>query len=841
MAKSIGVFDDALPLELKNKGVADFSSPKIRVHSSIYANVSPYIIKLDSERKIEARQEQTDALKIRELANQLAQSCCDDVVLIETPIENWTVSLHIDALKAQLRENEHVISPCKATSKLEIEREEYSIAQINVQSPDIFTVIAEEPTIEPYKDRYEDIAIDVKPSASWISHLHILLPKQARHRAMAAFLILSFIIVMPLHAMQSLSGATSQKIEIEYVGEQALQQIQSATDSMKSQDFETASIDFDRATESFQNAQESMDSMKLVVASLVNIIPQTNSTYETVQNLVSVGASLSNAASQMSKAASEISNSNSLSLTTKLGLLRTYITNVLPKIQNANKALKNIDSSYIPADYVDKINILKNTIPTLEVAMEEFLNYSQTLESILGNNQKMRYLLVFQNNTELRATGGFIGSFAQVDVLNGEIVNIDIPGGGSYDIQGQLTEFVAPPQPLTLINDRWEFHDANWLPDFPSSANKLISFYENAGGPTVDGVIAINATLMPKLLNITGPIDMKEYGREINSENFLFETQKIVEFEYAQYQGDSQNGQDAPKQFIGDLAPKILERLEESDSQTLLKVIDLMSSSLEQKDVLIFMQNNDLQADIEKLDWSGALKNTQGDYLMVVNSNLGGGKTDTVIKQDVSIDVEVQEDGSIINTVIITKEHKGMSSALFEGVNNVDYLRLYVPMGSELIQASGFEIPDNGLFKQSEVALSSDEDLLLWTSDFTKDSISQTDIWNEQGKTVFGNWMQTKPGETEVVTFTYKLPWKFNQFNDSLFQIAKSYIGLKNLNEYSILVQKQPGVETRSTTLRLTNAVNQKVLWTSQDDLFSTGATFNNDFDRMFATVLEQF
>jgi hypothetical protein len=131
--------------------------------------------------------------------------------------------------------------------------------------------------------------------------------------------------------------------------------------------------------------------------------------------------------------------------------------------------------------------------------------------------------------------------------------------------------------------------------------------------------------------------------------------------------------------------------------------------------------------------------------------------------------------------------------------------------------------------------------MLLLTDSFTKDEISETDIWNEQGKTVFGNWIQTKPGETETVSFTYRLPWKFSQNDDSIIQKAKSYLGLINLNQYSILVQKQPGVETRSTTIHLTNASNQKVIWQSQDGLFSSGVSFSNENDKMLSAVFEQF
>ena len=189
---------------------------------------------------------------------------------------------------------------------------------------------------------------------------------------------------------------------------------------------------------------------------------------------------------------------------------------------------------------------------------------------------------------------------------------------------------------------------------------------------------------------------------------------------------------------------------------------------------MIFMTDNELQSDIETLGWSGSLKQTDGDYLMVVNTNLGGGKTDTVIKQDIEVDVEIAENGSITNTVTITKEHMGLSSALFEGANNVDYIRLYVPQGSELLSASGFEIPDSDLFKTSDIELEADEDMLLWTSDFALDLNSGTDIWTEQGKTVFGNWIQTKPGEIETITFTYQLPFTFEQTSETILEMAKA-------------------------------------------------------------------
>ena len=849
-----GLYDDALPISLKFKGINDNLRPGIRLHKNSQGSISPYIVRLEHQANQISVASQSHEEKIKELAKQLALSLEDETPVLKAPKESIFLSLTTKDLADQFSEPEHIIGKIKLSERFIANTyQPTAMAQIDVETPDVLSIadfkdIAEEPAqpvlnieIQDTKDHESHKVISSETIIERFSRIHLLLPTQARHRAIAGFLLLSFILVMPLHAMQGIVQTASQKDDITQISQKALGEIENATTSAQNQKFAAASLDFQRASQSFQDAQATLENMNITAAALVNIIPQTDRTFETVQGLVQAGTSLSNAGAQISTAIEELSNADSFELVTKLGLLPTYIKAALPQVKEANLALEKVDISLVPAQYAEKINLLLSTTPSLEASMSEFLTFSDTLQTLLGGQQKMRYLLAFQNNTELRATGGFIGSFAQIDMVDGKIVDISIPEGGTYDLQGQLTEFVAPPQPLSLLNSRWELHDANWLPDFPSSAQKLMWFYEKAGGPTVDGVIAVNATLMPKLLEITGPIDMPEYGRTITSENFLFETQKIVEYEYTAYQDSSEREQDAPKQFIGDLAPKLLEILSTAEPEMLLQVVDLASNSLLQKDVLIYMQDNKLQSDIKALGWSGSLLQTDGDYLMVVDSNLGGGKTDSVIKQDIDVDVEIQADGSIINTVTITKEHTGLANALFEGINNVDYLRLYVPKGSELLQASGFEIPDESLFKIANAPLATDKDLLLWTSNFTQDPISGTDIWNEQGKTVFGNWMQTKPGETEIVTFTYRLPWKYEQETGSLLNKAKSYLGFKNLDSYSMLVQKQPGVETRNTTVQLTNATNQRVLWTSKSDLFSTGSSFDNTQDISLSALFEQF
>lgn len=810
-----------MPSDKNNK------KPQIRIHHD-EGPVSPYIIHLSRE---DAEQEELNRPShLQALAASLSVDADDFDVE-----EQDDLSLDFSEIVDQLRESDF-----QQDEIPEIDTKASSVTATRSQAPvegsafvgaselerEIIDPAHRAPSLLETDEEEEEI---VRESLFSRLRFTFTFPSIAgpRTRAVAAFVALSFALVLPLHAIQQVNATKITQAEITDAGRNAIDNFLRGTQALESDRFDVAGIDFERATEDFRQAEESLGEIDAAVATLVSVIPQTDKTYESVRGLITSGKELSLAASNLTEAADELASRESLSATTKLTLLNSYVDNALPHIQEATTALEKVSPDAVPAEYQTAVTDLQERVPSLQTSMEEFSEFSETLVTIMGGERKMRYLVVFQNNTELRPTGGFPGSFAEMDVENGEIININIPEGGTYDVQGQLTKFVEAPQPLSLINPRWEFHDSAWFPDFPTSAKKMLWFYENAGGPTVDGVLAINATMMPKLLEITGPIEMPEYGRTIDAENFLFETQKIVEYEYDQYSDpESAREEEAPKQFIGDLAPKVLERLTDADMATTLTMLNLLGEGLDEKDVLLYFENNALQSKIESLGWSGELKQTTGDYLMVVNTNLGGGKTDTIIDQNVDIFSQVQEDGSIINTVTITKKHRGLKTALFEGLNNVDYIRLYVPKGSELISADGFEIPPAELFDTSEVPLAQDEDLLLIESNRHVHTASQTDIWDESGKTVFGNWIQTKPGETETVTFTYRLPITLaaSVREHSFLDIAKSRLGFKDLETHTLLIQKQPGVLNRETNATIEFPDGKTVLWSSH-----TGTTPTND------------
>jgi len=657
---------------------------------------------------------------------------------------------------------------------------------------------------------------------NWLGHL-----PHGWQRAIGVFILISFGFVLPLHAMNMVGDLRDAKSNIEQAGDNALSSLKAGANAAAEQNASGAAANFSAATQSFSEANQALNEL----GAGISLILSATNTGSAAQNLTKAGKELSLAGERLAEGFIISTKELEPTPTSRLALIREYVLSALPHMRSASELMLKVDPTAIPNNNQETLKIVQEQLPQLVANLEEFERFSEMGLEILGDRGRKRYLLVFQNNTELRATGGFMGSFAEIDVENGKITRMNVPGGGTYDLQGQLNKFYVAPEPLRLLKARWEFQDANWSPDFPSSARQILSFYNSAGGPTVDGVLAVNASYVAELLELIGPVEMNDYGRTIDSANFLLETQKIVELEY-------DTKENKPKAFIGDLLAKLLERASDGDIDLFLAMLDKANLGLIERNVQLYFSDEELERRIIDLGWGGKLKWTDSDYLMIIDSNLGGGKTDGVIQENTHIKVKIDDDGTVTNTVTFKRTHFGITSALFSGVNNVDYLRLYVPKGSKLISASGFNIPDDSLFENPEPDWIIHNDLLHSMETEQTDLESQTKIWEESGKTVFGNWVQTKPGTTSQISFTYRLPFKLKTSDTelNLFHKLKTLFGSPQTDSYSLLIQKQSGVTDRTTTVNIDLPENLKNIWSSHS-LEKT--SFDNRQDNFIATLLE--
>ncbi|MFH1838393.1 MAG: DUF4012 domain-containing protein [Candidatus Kuenenbacteria bacterium] len=506
----------------------------------------------------------------------------------------------------------------------------------------------------------------------------------------------------------------------------------------------------------------------------------------------------------------------------------------LPKIQIANYYLTQVKFETIPEQNKNEFNQIKIYLSKLENNIQELLDYSKVLLQILGSTKKQCYLMVFQNDDKIRPTGGFIENFILIEIDKGIIKKIETQNITS--LQKNSKNSIQSPYPLNLINPTWQIQDTNWFFDFPTSAQKILQFYQKTGeSKKIDGVISLNASLIPKILKFTGPIEMSEYSTIINKENFLtikkeFANLKINEEKNTQIDKNFDtalfdNQENITQNFIVDFIPKLLNKIlsPQNSSEQSLKILEILDEALSKKDIMLYFNNPYLQKNILKNNWAGEIKSiNNGDYLAIVNTNING-ESDENIKQLVDLQTQILDDGTIINTVKITRVSFVDKENEFVNSKNLNYIKIYTPKGSTLLEIKGFKKNPIPSFKTSFEENLMDEDLLKIQKQTLIDEATNTKISQEFNKTVFGNWIEVDSEKSSTITFKYKLPFKLENLKSQeitrgIFQkfykkIARKFDLINETLSYQLLIQKQSGNKDETWKYSINLPTNWRLVW----------------------------
>lgn len=658
-----------------------------------------------------------------------------------------------------------------------------------------------------------------------------------KNRLANLFLFLCFvsILILPMKGLIYAQNLLDAKTKIIDHAAEAAQYLQKVKNSAAEEDIESIKNQLSKAKLEFILARKEADEINLFTKTLIKIIPRIGDSFRSGENILIMGECLAKAGQYFAEIADILQKNIAVAQSPldKLELIKNNLALSLAQLQKSVRAEEKIKLENIPPEFQEDISAIKKYLPKITGKTEKLIHYLEVFQKILGRNELKRYLFIFQNNNEARATGGFAGSYALIDLQNGKIKNLEIPTGGSYDLEGGEKKNIIAPEPLRLINAHWHFWDANWFFDFPTSAEKLIEFYNNSGGPTVDGVVAINAELMQEIIGIIGPIDVPGFEISLTGENFI---------ELLQEEGYQNKFKKEPKKLLSMAGPEIIKRIINQPDKNILSIIN---NGLMQKELQFYFSSYDLQREIMDLGWDGRILNTDKDYLAVVHTNLGGGKTDKVIKNEIWHNAEIAENGEVIDTLIITRFHQGQKGDLLTGIANNDYLRVYVPFGSKLITAYGFSEMPSEAFKTPLERYEKDELITEIEKQTEIDQLSGTKIFTESGKTVFGNWIHLEPGESKSVYLKYSLPFviyqnKPNKREQTILDQVNFAMNPKTqpqlvefgdyLNYYSLLIQKQSGIHNTNFTSRVKSLFENKALWNYPDDWKGDNNAYERDF-----------
>lgn len=413
-------------------------------------------------------------------------------------------------------------------------------------------------------------------------------------------------------------------------------------------------------------------------------------------------------------------------------------------------SLGQVKPSEVPGGIRDRFTGWQRLLVGLVGSGDTLDNLTNTLIALLAPEQAREYLVVFQNNDELRPTGGFPGTFLLVKFEQGTFKILDAPGNGPYALSDEIAKKNLPPQPILSIVSFWTFHDANWYLDVPTSARTMLDFYAQDRGFTPDGIIFMTPGVMEDLLRITGPVRPDKYQVDITAENFVAATEQQVQFGYDKALNN-------PKQFLIDLVPTMLTKLSQVSGPDALRAIALTLKRANQGDILMYSGQDDMQTTIANLGWDGALLPVNNDYLAVVDTNLGGEKTDRKLDEQVRTVVTL-DNGLLRHEVTIKRTNNGIAGDKLSGHPNRSFVRVYASPEAQFIGVSGATVPDENFFMEPAVTAKISADLVKNEGQTLYDQINGIRITNESGRKVFGAWSVVDPGQTQILTFTYTTP-----------------------------------------------------------------------------------
>ena len=426
------------------------------------------------------------------------------------------------------------------------------------------------------------------------------------------------------------------------------------------------------------------------------------------------------------------------------------------------------------------------------------------LADLAGFWSPRTYLILAQNEDELRPTGGFISGLAVVTLSRGRVTDFRLGDSSSVDDLRQV--YPSPPDPLLryMGSQMWLLRDANWSPDFPASARQAATLYELGQGGHVDGVVAFDEAALQSVLAVLGPVAVPGLPEPVSDANFL--TQLRAAWSAASGTADAAAWRTQRKDFMGPLARALLARLKlVRDPGTVLALLAAARAALDQHRVLLYLPGSPLAGLLARAGWDGAVNPGTQDYLRVVDANVGFNKVNAAVEESLTYHVDLTNPAqpAAILTVTYTNTVTTPRTCVHFGVANHstqyadylqdcywDYWRVLLPAGVGDVSAPPNAVPAS--------------ELLSGQADFNPAQITA----GVAGATEVAGLFVLPTGQGHATQLAYPLP-------------ASVLVRRSGSAVYRLSVQKQPGTQA----LPLEVMVVFPAAWTLQSSSEPTAAS----------------
>jgi len=318
------------------------------------------------------------------------------------------------------------------------------------------------------------------------------------------------------------------------------------------------------------------------------------------------------------------------------------------------------------------------------------------------------YLVVLQDNSEIRGTGGLISVVGVLTIHNGHITHVQYYYSHTSEELRTFVPLDGPESFMTFFNvDSARLFDSNNQYDFASFAPKMQSDWYNTTGQRVDGVIGLDFAAAQAILTITGPITAS--GDVITSENV---------FHRLEYYSATEKG-DRMADILSTLTYSVFGLVADASVPQKLALYNTLRTLADEKHFFIYPEVGLI---LQNADGQNQSRAPNADSISIVETNLGNGKSDFGIERAINYRVQLLSDGSAVSNLTLTYTNGDWwSSDLFA--------EAVVPPGAKLLAVHN-----------------------------STDQFIGPQITNNENFTVFSSRFILQPYSTTRITYLYTLP-----------------------------------------------------------------------------------
>lgn len=472
-------------------------------------------------------------------------------------------------------------------------------------------------------------------------------------------------------------------------------------------------------------------------------------------------------------------------LTESVEGLIPHLSTIEGKLSQIETELDQIDPSRYPDEIKgipikSDISLAKQTVSEVHQLVKNGEPILTKIPWLLGKDSPRSYFLIFQNNAELRPTGGFWTAYGSLTVNKGKIT--PGPSGNIYDLDALYNSTVAAPRPLKAYHINvpyYNLRDMNLSPDFPTSIEPFMDIYYKITNTKTkyDAVIGIDTQVLVDILKVLGRLGAGTLGNiSADPDKRCYGCPQIIyqiEWEAGQPRNYIDNDR---KGFLGPLIHTILSNALGAEKSKIGPLVQAGFNDIMQKHVIFYFTDPEIQKAAVTAGIAGSITQTDSnvDYFHLNDANFASAKTNLFLTQKIKHEI-ITNNGQVEHKVTVTYTNPDKASncnletggLCLNAPKYRDWFRFYVPTGSKFVKMTGSEV--------------------------------EPVIYDELGKSVFEGFYGDK----------YPL------YAQSSAKTSVQYVSsVPASSNYTLLLQKQPGTKDIPYELWVNGKLAESFTWT---------------------------